>query len=318
MKFTSVALFSLLSLFFPACNGVTEDDAKDSGDTGGTADTAVVLFAEPFEDTDWAARGWYDGPRFELEDGGRNTASAKSCVWHWEKAGDISPSGGGARAHLTPVDRVTLSYWIKHGEDWTWTGVNWHPHEFHFITTEDDSFVGPAWTHLTFYVEAVNGIPRVSIQDGRNIDPEHINENLVGVTENRSVAGGNGDSDGYGNGDRYQSGGNWVNGKTWTADGVYFSDTAGPRWKGDWHHVEATFVLNTVKDGIGQKDGVIRFLFDGETLMDYDDVVFRTGAHPDMLINQFLMTPYFGPGVPHEQKIWVDDLTVTTTDPRAK
>ena len=315
MKSVPTILLTLLTILFPACNGVTEDTPKDSGETG---DTSVVLFAEPFEDTDWAARGWYDGPRFELEDGGRNAASTKSCVWHWRKAGDVTPSGGGSRAHLTPVDRVTLSYWIKHDANWTWTGVAWHPHEFHFITTEDAATVGPAWTHLTFYVEAVNGIPRVSIQDGRNIDPENIDKDLVGVTENRSVAGGNGDSDGYGDGDRYQSGGNWVNGKTWTADEAYFTDTPGPRWKGDWHHAEATFVLNTIKDGIGQKDGVIRFKFDGETLMDYDDVVFRTGAHPDMLINQFLMLPYFGPGVPHEQKIWVDDVTVTTTDPRAK
>ena len=25
------------------------------------------------------------------------------------------------------------------------------------------------------------------------------------------------------------------------------------------------------------------------------------------------MAPYFGPGVPHEQKIWIDDLRILTT-----
>ena len=48
--------------------------------------------------------------------------------------------------------------------------------------------------------------------------------------------------------------------------------------------------------------------------MDFRDVVFRTGAHPDMKINQFLMAPYFGPGVPHAQTIWIDDLTISTSE----
>jgi len=45
--------------------------------------------------------------------------------------------------------------------------------------------------------------------------------------------------------------------------------------------------------------------------MDYGDVLFRTGRHPEMKINQFLMLPYFGPGVPHEQSIWLDELKIT-------
>jgi len=73
--------------------------------------------------------------------------------------------------------------------------------------------------------------------------------------------------------------------------------------------------LNSVVDGIGVRDGVLQYWFDGELLMDYDDVVFRTGRHPDMKINQFMMAPYFGPGVPHEQKIWIDELRISTFDP---
>jgi hypothetical protein len=278
------------------------------------ADTPVseVLFEEPFEDTNWDSRGWYDGPHMEVTATEHAAGSSHACAWHWAKTGDVSPVGGGARVHLRPVTAVTLSFDIKHGANWTWTGVDWHPHEFHFVTTEDPEYVGPAYTHLTFYVEVVNGRPRLAIQDGRNIDEQRVGDNLVGVTEKRAVAGGNGDSDGHGDGTCYPNGDVHWNGKCWDADAVYFADEPGPRYKGDWHHVEVTFRLNSVRDGIGQADGVLQYRYDDQLLIDHHDVVFRTGQHPDMQINQFLMTPYYGPGVPHEQTIWVDNLRITT------
>lgn len=272
----------------------------------------TVLFHEPFEDIDWQSRGWYDSPRMRITDAEHVEGSGHACVWRWPKAGSIGVEGSGGRVLFAPVSDVTLSYHVKHGEDWEWTGVNWHPHEFHFVTTADDAFVGPAYTHLTFYVEVVNGVPRIAIQDGRNIDEERLGEDLAGVTEARSVAGGNGDSDGHGNGTYYPRGERHWNGKHWEPDGVYFSDEPGPRYKGDWHHVQVRLKLNSVSDGVGRRDGVIQYWFDGELIMDHHDVVFRTGAHPDMKINQFLMAPYFGPGVPHAQTIWIDDLTIST------
>jgi len=208
------------------------------------------------------------------------------------------------------VEDVTLEFHIKHSEDWTWTGRPYHPHEFHFITSEDWEYVGPARTHLTLYVEVVNGVPRVAIQDGSNIDEEHVEEDLVGVTEKRAVAGCNGDSDGHGEADCYRAGEGYANGKFWEPGEVYFGDEPGPRYKGDWHHVRSRFRLNSVRDGVGVRDGVIEYWFDGELIINHRDVVFRTGQFPDMKINQFLMAPYYGPGVPHQQRIWIDDLRI--------
>jgi len=304
----------ILSLVFP-CASCTGDQPSAPVDPDGNDPEERLLFHEPFEDDEWESRGWYDGPRMRLSDDEHIGGSARSCVWHWLKKGDIGPEGGGARVQLPPVDSVCLAFNIKHSGNWEWTGVNWHPHEFHFLTTEDPLTVGPAYTHLTFYIEVVNGVPRIAIQDGRNIDIDRIGENLVGVTENRAVAGGNGDSDGYGNLGYYPNHGVYWNGKHWEADGVYFGDEPGPRYKGDWHHIRVRLDLNSVVDGIGVRDGVLQYWFDGELLMDYDDVVFRTGRHPDMKINQFMMAPYFGPGVPHEQKIWIDELRISTFDP---
>ena len=274
------------------------------------AASGKVLFDEPFEETNWESRGWYDSPRMELSDQEHLAGSTRSCVWHWLKKGDISPAGGGARAHIAPTESVTLSFSIKHSPDWNWTGRNYHPHEMHFLTTEDQEFAGPAFSHLCFYIEVVGGRARLAIQDGANIDQARIGQDLTGITEKRSVAGGNGDSDGY-KGGHYKNSDLYWNGKSWDSDSVLFSDNPGPNYKSDWHQVQARFKLNSIVDGKGVKDGVLQYWYDGKLVLDYHDVLFRTGAHPDMKINQFLMTPYFGPGVPHEQSIWVDNLKIT-------
>ncbi len=273
-------------------------------------DTLTVLFEESFEDRDWTARGWYDNPGMKITGREHILDSGHSCIWHWKRAGDIHPEGRGARVLIPPVESVTLSFHIKHSDNWDWTGVNWHPHEMHFMTTENGSYHGPAFSHLTFYVEVVGGRPRLAIQDGQNIDQARAGENLVGVTESRAVAGGNGDSDGYGEG-YYKNDDVYWNGKHWETEEVYFSDEPGPRYKGDWHRIKAHFKLNSVVDGKGVCDGVLQYWYDGELIMDYRGVLFRTGRHPEMKINQFLMLPYFGPGVPHEQRIWIDELKIT-------
>jgi hypothetical protein len=207
---------------------------------------------------------------------------------------------------------------MKHSPNWQWTGVDWHPHEFHFVTTEDHEYVGPAYTRLTFYIEIVNGVPRVAIQDGANIDNSRIGQDLVGVTEERSVAGGNGDSDGHGPGGYYLNGNVHWNGKDWRPSPgiIHFGALEGDYYRGDWHHVKTRLQLNTVEDGIGQRDGILQYWFDGDLIIDHDDVVFRTGEHPDMLINQFLMTPYLGDGARADQRIWIDELMIHTEDGR--
>jgi len=108
--------------------------------------TETLLFEELFEDTNWTSRGWYDGPKMRITSSEHIPGSGHSCVWHWKEAGDITPEGGGARVLFAPVTSVTLSFYIKHSANWEWTGVNWHPHEFHFITDVDPPYIGPAYT----------------------------------------------------------------------------------------------------------------------------------------------------------------------------
>jgi len=64
----------------------------------------TLLFEELFEDTNWEARGWYDGPQMQITAAEHLPNSGQACVWRWKKAGDISPEGRGARVRLKPVN----------------------------------------------------------------------------------------------------------------------------------------------------------------------------------------------------------------------
>jgi hypothetical protein len=173
----------------------------------------------------------------------------------------------------------------------------------------------------------VNGSAFLGLQDSKNVDLNCIlrnDDSFVGCngdfdtypfTEARSACACNGllgDLDGR---DCFSNGnGTWYSSRSWRAASA-FEDAPGPHFKGDWHFVEVYFALNSIQDGVGVPDGKIRWVQDGETLISYDKILFRTGAHPTMRFTQFAMLPYIGDGSPLEQRFWVDDLTVATARP---
>ena len=82
-----------------------------------------------------------------------------------------------------------------------------------------------------------------------------------------------------------------------------------------WHCIEAYFFLNTLDIDKDQPnpDGIVRGWFDGEKVIDHRDVILRSTDFPDMKFNQFLMAPYFGPGLLNNaQTLWIDELVVGT------
>ncbi len=73
------------------------------------------------------------------------------------------------------------------------------------------------------------------------------------------------------------------------------------------------FRLNSVdaQAGTWKEDGELRGWVDGKLVVERTNVVFRSCDFPNMKFNQFLMTPYFGPGLlPHAQTLWIDELAV--------
>jgi hypothetical protein len=68
--------------------------------------------------------------------------------------------------------------------------------------------------------------------------------------------------------------------------------------------------------GVAVPDGVAQYWFNGTLIIDRHDVVFRAGARTSFNFAQFVIGPYIGIGSPVDQTMWVDNLTLTTGDPR--
>jgi hypothetical protein len=239
----------------------------------------TTLFTEGFEDTRLTSRGWYDGSRFVLSDDA--ATGSHSIQYHFEK-GNLTPSDSSGVRHLfDPTEVVYLRFHLKLSTNWSWTGKPYGPHLLHFMTTENDKYHGPSASHLTLYIEPVNGKLRLATQDIQNKDRPH------GLIQG-ALRGG-------------------YNGQEFDSRDVLFND-------GKWHCVEAQFKLNGLDMARDRPnhDGELRGWVDGKLVIERTDVVFRSTDFPTMKFNQFMMLPYFHHGVPHEQTLWIDELAVGT------
>ena len=279
------------------------------------ASAQTVLINEPFEDANFAARGWYDTTGGALSTVETYTGT-RSFECRFVTNGTKCVGGDVARHKFTATESIYIAYYIKHSANWVGSGKSYHPHMFTFTTNVDGDYIGAAYSHLTTYIETNGGTPVFIVQDGRNIDETKIGVDLTKITENRAVGGCNGDSDGYGNGDCYPSGTVHWNDKWWRANRVYFDNNAsGPYYKNTWHLVEAYFQLNSIVGGVGARDGVIRYWYDGALIMEHTNIVLRTGANAAMKFNQLQLLPYIGDGSPVDQSFWVDNLLIATSRP---
>ncbi len=241
----------------------------------------AVLFREAFDDAWLLERGWYDGDVFLIS--GERPRAGRGCVEYAWKAGTTKPdSSSGVRRLFEPTEVVHLRCHVRLSKGWGWTGRPYHPHLMHFMTTENGRYHGPAASRLTVYVEPWDGRLRLAAQDIQNRDAPH------GLTQGPLKGG--------------------YNAQTFDSREALFVDDA-------WHCVEAEFRLNTLdlEAGRPNADGVVRGWFDGKPVIERTDVVLRSTDFPGMKFNQFLLLPYFGPGLlPQAQTLWIDELAVGT------
>jgi hypothetical protein len=247
------------------------------------ADPTEPLFTESFDDPKLAARGWYDLGATRIVEGAK---AGRGCIeYEWVAGKDNVQGSSPMRRLFEPTDRVYLRYYLKLSKGWGWSGRDYHPHLTHFMTTENGKWHGPAASHLTTYIEPVGGRLRLALQDIQNKDAPH------GLTQG-PLRGG-------------------YNGRFFDSKDALFDDD-------QWHLVEAYFQLNTLDLAADKpnRDGIVRGWFDGKLVVEATDVVLRSTAFPSMKFNQFLLMPYFGPGLlPHPQKLWIDELFVGAKQP---
>jgi uncharacterized protein YjdB len=298
--------------------------ATSSGKSGTSSITVTassgggtILFQENFEDANLASRGWYDNTGVQLSTAEHIAGSNSSAQYHF-LAGATNPTSGGSQRHkFTPSNSFYVSFYVKYSTNWVGSGQAYHPHEFYAMSTLDGDYDGPSENYLDVYVEhnyQNGGRPRIAIQDNKSVNYSYgaLPNNLIAVTENRSVAGCNGVVETNISSECFNFGTYWYNDKQLTGP-VVFQPNPGPGYKNDWNFVEAYFQLNTIVNGIGQADGVVQYWFNGTLIFDRHDILFRTGAHPTLQFSQFLIAPYIGDGSPADQSMFIDNLRLATS-----
>lgn len=274
----TVLLISLL-LLLTRVGGPAAGTLRAAAQENPRAGDAGLLFREGFDDARLGERGWYDGSKVDIR-AERPQAGAGCIAYEWKSA-SAPPSSQTIRHLLEPADAVYLRFHIRLSKGWGWTGRPFHPHLMHFLTTENSKFHGPAASHLTVYIEPQEGRLRLAAQDIQNERAPH------GLTQG-PLRGG-------------------FNGKFYDSREALFTDD-------QWHCVEAFFKLNSLDRA--RPDGIVRGWFDGKLVVERTDVVLRSPDFPRMRFNQFILAPYFGPGLlPHPQTLWIDELSVGTRRP---
>lgn len=280
--------------------------------TAATPPPAGLLFQEPFDNANVAARGWYDNTSPAISTTEHAAGSPAALQFSWG-AGATTPASGGAMRHkFAATSSVYISADVKYSANWVGSGQDYHPHEFHILSNLDDDWTGPSDAFLTTYMEhnyQNGGRPKLATQDNRSINTTNgaLPNNLVNTTEVRSVSGCNGVSEANVQTECFSFS---------TASGYYnLKGVFGPTittWRGAWNHVEAYFQMNSIAGGKAVGDGVMQYWFNGQLVIDRHDIVFRTGAHPTLQFAQFGIAPYIGDGSPVVQSMWIDNLVVAT------
>jgi len=287
--------------------------------TGSGAQT--IFFAENFDNSNFASRGWYDSNGGVIDTSVYSPGGGNSSIRFSFAQGATGPTGGSPRRILfTASESVYISFWVKLGTasvTWQGSGVSFHPHVIHLLTdAEPNPAGGLAVTQLTFYIEWNLFTPRLAMQDGQRINLSQLTNSypgLLGSTTTHAVAGGNGPQ----------------NQATPTVAGYYcFSNCAsgtpiytnGTDWdsasananlvNNTWHHVEAYVAMNSISGGVPQADGVIKYWVDGTLVIDRTNVYLRTAQYANQKFNQFMIAPYIGNGSPIDQDMWIDNLIV--------
>ncbi len=278
-----------------------------------------TFFTESFEDGNFSSRGWYEaGASASAIVSGGQSGNCLQLAW---PSGSVYPTGVQVLRHaFTATESLYVSVYMKFDTNWEGSQEAYHPHLFYILSNLDGSESGLATDYLDTYIEPHSAVGSpystylmLILQDALRINSTACSPpcNLVGVTEDRAVAGCNGTLGDPGTGTQcYSSGGTWENERDWAI-------TASPLTKGVWNRVEAYFKMNSIVSGIGQADGILMAWLNGTNILNKTNISYRTGQDATKMWNQFIIGPYIGDGSPIAQTMWIDELTVGSDNPYA-
>jgi hypothetical protein len=270
--------------------------------------TAELLFYEGFEDNSFSSRGWYDGspPAGSIVSGGVNGNCAKFTF----SQGQTSPSNWSTIRHaFTASDAFTVVSWWKFPNEWVGSG-----HAFYITSDLDSQYSALANNYLQLYIEEVGLLPSIEIQDTKNVNtsqtilPYGFDFANAGAyqTENRSVNKCNGYLTTQSSGDApvcfSLGGGEYYSSTYWYGSPAYQKDA--------WEKDETYFKLNSIVNGKAVANGVIERKVNGETVLYINNAVMRTGQHPSLKVDKFVIAPYIGAGSSVDQSYYIDELSI--------
>lgn len=296
------------------CNTLAEPSAPTPPNVP-TRNTRIFL--ESFEDNDWSGRGWYDGTDSTGTSAGGYSGNALEWAW---VTGATKPTGFSTiRQQMTSsLTEFMVEYFVKYESGWVGSGVNYHPHLLHIVSTEDWAETGYgslAANHSNLYFESITTTsepytttPAIQHQD--SLRAASSANDLVGVTEVRSAA----------HCDTPYTYLDATLGVCYGDPGSYYSATV---WQGsaeiiydEWIRVTTYIKKNTFTNGVGNFDGVLK-VWVGESYelaIDATSVLYATGEHSDTAWDKVAIAPYMQPGSgsPINQTMWIDELSVWT------
>ncbi len=112
----------------------------------------TTFFFEPFENSDFSDRGWYDisGATLTTTEHIDPSTSALEMTFN---EGSKTVNGSVGRHLFDETETVYLSYWVKYTANWVGSQRSYHPHEFYVLTNKDGAYVGPASAVLEVRIE---------------------------------------------------------------------------------------------------------------------------------------------------------------------
>ena len=265
---------------------------------------------------------WYDGTPGPVENG--------VLVWHWQ-AGNKRPDGVSisARKHMSKaVSEFYCDIEMRLSSNWRGSGVDYHPHIIHVISTDDGDWTPLANTHNSLYFEALSDTsspyttyPAFALQDSQRVNTGHGTPpvDLVGITENRAAGHcntpiGTQGEDISGNGGTKSPGTCYPQGDGYYSAMLYKGGTVNIPVN-QWVNLRYYVKMNTFTNNVGNFDGIMKIWINDTLAFHSEEMLWAAGNFQNtkwdkIALGAWISTHIGDGGSPIDQTMWLRSLTM--------